>query len=179
MLVAPGCRAEKVAGRSLWLSSRFCCSSSSTWAQNSPAVCRSSYQQSIDRYYSLRGRNLVFVDVDATWQSSGRRARQRFEILNADGPTLILRDTFTGKVFTAGRGADDNLYLNWINVLPASAAVVKPVEVQLEDQVLAGALTHHLRDAGPNLACSTFSSRAKSLWLTRKVTFTLGLRRGL
>jgi inner membrane protein len=137
---SPGCRAERWLALALAIIALLLLVIVDLGPRRPPLAPVLSYQQNIDRYYSLRGRNLVYVDVDGTWQASGRRVRQRFEILNADGPGLILRDTFTGKVLTAGRGPDDNLYLNWINVLPGSAAVVKPVEVHLQDQPLADAL---------------------------------------
>jgi hypothetical protein len=49
-------------------------------------------------------------------------------------------DRFTGKVFTAGRGPDDDLYLNRIRLQPGSPVRVQAVEIQLRDEPLANAL---------------------------------------
>jgi hypothetical protein len=88
----------------------------------------------------LRGRTLVFADVEGTWQATGRRVTDRFEILNAAGESMIMLDRYTGWVFTAGQGADDNLYLNRITVRQGTAANIKPVQVQLRDQLLGDSL---------------------------------------
>jgi membrane-bound metal-dependent hydrolase YbcI (DUF457 family) len=98
------------------------------------------YEEILEQYYSLRGRNQVVAAVEGTWQATGRRIRDRFEILNGVGDSLIMLDRFTGKVFSAGRGAGDNLYLNSIRLEPGSPVKVQAVEVQLNDQTLAAAL---------------------------------------
>jgi membrane-bound metal-dependent hydrolase YbcI (DUF457 family) len=105
-----------------------------------PAVSPPSFEQSLQHYLSLRGRTLAFADVDGVWQATGRRVADRFEILNAAGQSFIMLDRYTGWVFTAGQGADDNLYLNRITVRQGAAADIKPVQVQLRDQLLSEAL---------------------------------------
>jgi len=99
-----------------------------------------SYAQTIERYYALRGRNLVFADVEGTWQTTSRRMSGRFEILNAANESFILLDRYDGKVFTAGRSANDNLYLNRITLQPGSPVRVKPAEIHLQDEPLAAGL---------------------------------------
>lgn len=99
-----------------------------------------SYEQTLERYYGMRGRNLVFAYIEGSWQATGRPVRGRFEILNAAGESYTLLDRYDGKVFTAGRGTEDNLYLNRIILQPGSAAVIKPAEIHLQDQPLADGL---------------------------------------
>jgi inner membrane protein len=99
-----------------------------------------SYEQTVARYYGLRGRNLVFAGVQGTWQATGRRIGARFEILNAVGESFIMLDRFTGTVFTAGRDAFDNLYINHISLQPGAEAQTKAVEVHLQDDSLLEAL---------------------------------------
>jgi membrane-bound metal-dependent hydrolase YbcI (DUF457 family) len=99
-----------------------------------------SYDQTLERYYSMRGKNLVYAYIEGSWQTSGRRLSGTFEILNATGDSYIMLDRYSGKVFSAGRGADDNLYLHRISLQTGPSALVKPVEVQLQDQLLADAL---------------------------------------
>jgi hypothetical protein len=82
----------------------------------------------------------VYANVDGTWQATGRRITDRFEVLNAWGTSLIMLDRYTGKIFTAGRNSSDNLYLNAISVHEGPSAHVKPVEVELRNQRLADAL---------------------------------------
>jgi hypothetical protein len=105
-----------------------------------PPVIVPSYEQILDRYYGLRGRNLVFASVQGTWQTTGQRISGRFEILNAHGTSYIMLDRYTGRIFTAGRNAADSLYLNYIDLQTGEAATVKPAEVQLRDETLAEAL---------------------------------------
>ena len=99
-----------------------------------------SYAQTLDRYYALRGRNQVVAAVEGTWQATGRRITDRFEVLNAAGESFVMLDRFTGKVFAAGRGAADNLYLNSIRLQEGPPIRIQAVEVQLQDQALADAL---------------------------------------
>lgn len=99
-----------------------------------------SYEQTVERYYDLRGRNLVFAAVQGTWQATGRRIGGRFEILNAAGESFIVLDRFSGKVFTAGRSEGDDLYLNRITLQPGASAQTRAVEVHLQDQPLLEAL---------------------------------------
>lgn len=99
-----------------------------------------SYAQTLDRYYALRGRNQVVAAVEGTWQATGRRITDRFEVLNAAGESFVMLDRFTGKVFSAGRGAADNLYLNRIKLQAGPPIRIQAVEVQLQDQALVDAL---------------------------------------
>ncbi|MGD8517174.1 MAG: metal-dependent hydrolase [Anaerolineae bacterium] len=98
------------------------------------------YQESLDRYQAVRGRSLVFSDVEGTWQATGRRVADRFEILNAQGESFVLLDRYTGRVFTAGRSGEDNLYAHRLSVVTGAPADIKAIEVQLEDQQVAEAL---------------------------------------
>jgi hypothetical protein len=101
-----------------------------------PAAPAPTFAQSLDHYYALRGRTLVFADVEGTWQATGRRVRARFEILNAAGESLILLDRYTGQVFSAGRGGEDNVYLNSIRVVQGASASIRPVELHLQGELL-------------------------------------------
>ncbi len=98
------------------------------------------YQQTLERYYALRGRIQVFVYIDGSWQASGRPVSGRFEILNAAGESFIMLDRFGGRVFSAGRGEEDNVYLDRIVLQSGPAVTVKPVEVRLERQPLSDIL---------------------------------------
>jgi membrane-bound metal-dependent hydrolase YbcI (DUF457 family) len=99
-----------------------------------------SYEQTLQRYYSLRGNYLVYATIEGTQQVSGRKINGTFEILNAVGDSYVLLDRYTGDVFSAGRSADDNLYLNRISLQPGSSATIKAVELHLQDQLLADGL---------------------------------------
>jgi hypothetical protein len=66
--------------------------------------------------------------------------RWPFEVLNASGQSFVLFDRYTGDIFTAGRAATDNFYLDRITLQAGDSVRVKPVEVHLEDQRLADAL---------------------------------------
>jgi hypothetical protein len=46
-------------------------------------------------------------------------------------------DRYTGRLFSAGRSADDNLYLNRIDLVAGAPVEVKAVEIHLEDTTLA------------------------------------------
>jgi hypothetical protein len=105
-----------------------------------PVTTPPTFEQSLQEYLSLRGRTLVFADVVGTWQATGRRVAERFEILSASGKSMIMLDRYTGWVFAAGQSASDNLYLNQMTVLEGAAANIKPVEVHLHDQRLGDAL---------------------------------------
>jgi membrane-bound metal-dependent hydrolase YbcI (DUF457 family) len=108
-----------------------------------PSAPTPTYEQSVDRYYSMRGRNLVYAWVEGSWQASGRRIRGTFEVLNVVDESFVMLDRYDGKVFTAGRSPTDNLYVNRISLSEGASVRIKPVEIQLE-----GA---HLRDALPVL----------------------------
>lgn len=49
-------------------------------------------------------------------------------------------DRYSGKVFTAGRNEDDNLYLNRLTLQRGPSAIIKPIELRFRDQRLADAL---------------------------------------
>jgi inner membrane protein len=106
-------------------------------AQSAPMP---TYEQTLDCYRGLQGRNLVYADVEGAWQATGRRIRARFEVLNAIDDSLIMLEPFTGRVFRAGRSAKDQLYLNQVSVWPGDPARVKAVELQLANQPLAEVL---------------------------------------
>jgi hypothetical protein len=106
----------------------------------SSPVTAPSYDQIFERYYGLRGRNLVFASVQGTWQTTGQRISGRFEILNAHGTSYIMLDRYTGRIFTAGRNAEDNLYLNYIDLQAGDTVIIKPAEIHLDQQALADAL---------------------------------------
>jgi hypothetical protein len=99
-----------------------------------------SYEGTLERYYAQRGRVLVYASVQGTWQASGRRIWGTFEILNAGGSSFVLLDRFTGQVFTAGRGAQDDLYINSISLQTGDQVRVKPAEIRLKGEPLAHAL---------------------------------------
>jgi len=99
-----------------------------------------SYEQSLERFHSLQGRNLVSADVEGTWQATGRRVNARFEVLNAVGQSFILLDRYSGTVFSAGRTASDNFYLDRIAIVAGAPAQIRPVELHLQDETLAAAL---------------------------------------
>jgi membrane-bound metal-dependent hydrolase YbcI (DUF457 family) len=99
-----------------------------------------SYEQTLQRYQSGRGNNLIFANLAGVWQATGRRMSGQFEVLNATGQSFIVLDRYTGQVFTAGRQAGDNLYVNQITLQTGPPASVKPVEVHLENERLADAL---------------------------------------
>jgi inner membrane protein len=105
-----------------------------------PPVAQPTYEQNVERYYSLRGRNRVFAHIEGSWQATGRRWGAYLEILNATGESFILWDSFTGEVFTAGRAPEDNFYLSSISLATGEQVRVKPVEVDLENERLADAL---------------------------------------
>lgn len=105
-----------------------------------PPVEVPSYEQSLQRYESLRGRTLVLADVDGIWQATGRRVYARFEVLSMEGESLVMLERFTGRIFRAGRQPEDHLYLNRLSIVAGSAVRVKPVEISLADQLLADAL---------------------------------------
>ncbi len=107
--------------------------------QPAPVVVPS-YEQTVARYHEMRSRNLALADVDGIWQATGQRVTDRFEILNAAGPSFVMLDRYTGRVFTAGRTASDNLYLNRITLRTGSPVRIKAVEAQIHDQALAEAL---------------------------------------
>jgi membrane-bound metal-dependent hydrolase YbcI (DUF457 family) len=105
-----------------------------------PAEPVLSYEQAVSRYYSLRGRNRVLARIEGSWQATGRRWGGSFEILNASGESFLLLDSYTGRIFTAGRGPGNDFYLSSISLAVGDPIRVKPVEVHLVDQFLAESL---------------------------------------
>jgi membrane-bound metal-dependent hydrolase YbcI (DUF457 family) len=103
-------------------------------------VAAPSYQQTLDSYYSMRGRNQVFAYIDGSQQLSGLPIRGWFELLNATGESYIVLDRFSGEIFRAGRNAGDNVYLDRIVLRAGSSVLVKPVELHLENEFLSDAL---------------------------------------
>jgi len=134
-----GCRAERLLVASLTLVGLTLLvvgpSRSEPVAPPSPT-----YQQTLDRYYALRGRIQVFVYIEGSWQASGLPVSGRFEILNAAGESYVMLDRFSSRVFSAGRGEEDNVYLDRIVLQSGPAVKVKPVEVHLESQPLSDIL---------------------------------------
>jgi membrane-bound metal-dependent hydrolase YbcI (DUF457 family) len=100
-------------------------------------IPRPSYEEVLRSYYDMRGRNQVFARVDGTWQASGRRINESFEILNGVGDSLVLLDRYTGQVFQAGREATDHLHLNRIDIQVGPPVSIKDVEIHLEAETLA------------------------------------------
>ncbi len=100
-----------------------------------------SYQQTLERYYSLRGRNLVTAYIEGSWQATGRRGSGRFEVINAADESYVMLDRYTSRVFTVGRTAADNFYPSHVSLQTGPAARVKPIEIHLEGQQLAEALS--------------------------------------
>ena len=105
-----------------------------------PVAPAPSYEQVVAHYYSLRGRNRAFARIEGSWQATGRRWGGSFEVLNASGDSFLLLDSYTERVFSAGRTADVDFYLNSISLTVGDAVRVKPAEVHLEGQRLAEAL---------------------------------------
>jgi inner membrane protein len=105
-----------------------------------PPAAALSYEQTLERYYSMRGRNLVIARVEGSWQATGRRMSGSFEVLNAQGQSFVLLDRYDGAVFTAGREATDNFYPSSISLSLGSAVRIKPVEVHLREQRMFDAL---------------------------------------
>jgi len=139
-LAEPGGRVERWLSAVLGLAGLLLALVVGVGAEPPPPIVVPSYEQTLDRYYGLRGRSQVFANVQGTWQASGRRMAGAFEVLNAVGPSYILLDRYTGQVFSAGRAADDNLYLNGISLQTGEEVRVKPAEIRLAGEPLANAL---------------------------------------
>ncbi len=108
--------------------------------QTRSVVVAVSYEESLARFDSLRGRYLVVADVDGTWQATNRRVTARYEVLSAMGESLVMLDRYTGRVFRAGRQPEDHLYLDRLSIAAGSPVRVKPVEIHLQDELVADAL---------------------------------------
>jgi len=99
-----------------------------------------SYEETLQRYYSMRGNNLMYAFVEGSWQATGLRMSGWLEILNAADESFIMLDRYDGDIFTAGRSVGDNLYLNRITLRTGPSVRIKPVEIHLQNQVLREAL---------------------------------------
>jgi membrane-bound metal-dependent hydrolase YbcI (DUF457 family) len=140
VIQSPGCRAERLLTAGLAFIAILLLFVVDLGAAKPTPTPAPSYQQTLDRYYSMRGINQVFAYIDGSWQLSGQPIRGWFEILNASGDTYIVLDRFTGEIFTAGQGASDNVYANRIVLQTGPTVLVKSVESHLENQALADAL---------------------------------------
>jgi membrane-bound metal-dependent hydrolase YbcI (DUF457 family) len=137
---SPGCLAERTIAAGLAITGLILLFAVDLGRPETLPAPTPTYQQTVERYYSMRGRTLVTAYIDGSWQISGRPISGRFEILNASGASFIMLDRYSGKIFTAGRTADDNVYLNRIILQNGPSVLVKPVEVHLEHQPLSDAL---------------------------------------
>lgn len=95
-----------------------------------------SYEETLQRYYLMRGSNLMYAFVEGSWQATGLRMSGWLEILNAANESFVMVDRYDGKIFTAGRSAGDDLYLNRITLRTGPSVRIKPVEIHLQDQTL-------------------------------------------
>jgi inner membrane protein len=138
--VAPGSRSEQWLSLVLAVSGLAVLFAVDIGQPPPPPAPVPSYSETLEQYYELRGRNQAIASVEGTWQATGRRITDRFEVLNARGESFVMLDRFTGKVFAAGRGADDNLYLNRIRLQVGPPVRIQAVELHLQDEPLAEAL---------------------------------------
>ena len=139
-LESPGSQSERWLAAGLTVTAVLLLFAVDTGSPSPPATPAPSYTQTLEHYYSMRGNNQVFAYVEGTWQVTGRRISGWLEVLNATGESFILLDRYDGKVFTGGRGAHDNLYLNRITLRTGPSVRIKPSEIQLKDQPLATGL---------------------------------------
>ena len=134
-----------------------------------------SYEQTLERYYSMRGRTQVFAYIEGAWQMSGRPISGWFEILNALDDSYLLLDRYTREIFAAGQATDDNVYLTRIVLRTGPSIVIKPVESHLEDQRLSEALgivyemqrepgVQHIHVSGELVLAESQESGAALLW---------------
>ena len=139
VLEARGAFAERVLASSLALVAVVLLFAVSLRPEPAPAPAPS-YEQTLERYYSMRGRTQVFAYIEGSWQISGRPTSGWFEILNAVDESYLLLDRYTREIFRAGQTAGDNVFLTRVVLRAGSPAVVKPVEIHLENQTLLEAL---------------------------------------
>lgn len=137
---APGCPIERMIAAGLAIAGLILLFAVDFGRPEPPPAPAPSYEQTLDRYYSMRGRNQVFAYIDGSWQVSGRPISGRFEILNASDQSYIMLDRYSGRIFTAGLTSEDNVYLNRIVLQSGPSVLVKPVEVHLEHQPLGDTL---------------------------------------
>jgi membrane-bound metal-dependent hydrolase YbcI (DUF457 family) len=138
---SPGCFAERMIATGLAITGLILLFAVDLGRPEPPPAPTLSYQQTLDRYYSMRGRTQVFAYIDGSWQISGQPISGRFEILNASDQSYIVLNRYSGKIFTAGRTAEDNVYLRRIILQDGPSVLVKPVEIHLEHQPLSDALS--------------------------------------
>lgn len=98
------------------------------------------FEEILAQYQAMRGRTLVYADADGVWQISGRRVSARYEIVGALDQSLILLDRYSGALLSGGHSAGDQLYLSRVSFLTGPEVRIKPVEVNLREEKLAGAL---------------------------------------
>jgi len=139
ILEAPGSIAERVLAGSLAAVAVLLLLAVGSHPEPAPAPTPSC-EQTLERYYSMRGRTQVFAYIEGSWQISGRPISGWFEILNALDSSFLLLDRYTREVFTAGQTAADNVYLTRVVLRSGSPTVIKPVEIHLEDETLSEAL---------------------------------------
>jgi membrane-bound metal-dependent hydrolase YbcI (DUF457 family) len=139
ILEAPGSFAERMLAGGLAVAAVLLLLVVGSRPQPAPAPTPT-YEQTLDRYYSMRGRTQVFAYIEGSWQLSGHPISGWFEILNALDDSYLLLDRYTREIFTAGQTAGDNVYLTRVVLRSGPATVVKPAELYLENQRLAEAL---------------------------------------
>ena len=139
MIGAPGGQAERLIAAGLAVIGLILLFTVEIERQEAPSAPTPSYEQTLEHYYSMRGKNQVFAYLDGSWQLSGLPISGRFEILNARDQSYIVLDRYTGKVFTAGRAGEDNVYLNRVILQSGPSVLIKPIEIYLEHQSLGDA----------------------------------------
>jgi inner membrane protein len=185
MVDFPGCRPERILAASLAVVALVLLFAVDLGPVEPAPTPAPTFAQTLDNYYSLRGRNQAFAYIDGSWQLSGQRISGWFEILNASGESYIVLDRFSGKIFQAGRNAGDNVFLNRIVLRTGPSILVKPVELHLKDQPLADGLgivydmqnepgLLHIYTSGNMVLPDTQSSDAPTLWQDHTLT---GLQR--
>jgi hypothetical protein len=139
ILEAPGSFAERVLAGGLAAVAVLLILAVGSRPEPAPAPTPA-YEQTLERYYSMRGRTQVFAYIEGSWQMSGRPISGWFEILNALDDSYLLLDRYTREIFSAGQTAGDNVYLTRVVLRSGPSTVVKPVEIHLEDRTLSEAL---------------------------------------
>ncbi|MFN2183693.1 MAG: metal-dependent hydrolase [Anaerolineae bacterium] len=140
VIESAGCQAERVLAACLAVTAVILLFTVDFGPDQPAPVPAPSYQQTLDSYYSMRGRNQVFAYIDGSQQLSGLPIRGWFELLNASGESYIVLDRFSGEIFRAGRNAVDNVYLNRIVLRSGPSVLVKPFELHLQNERLSDAL---------------------------------------
>ncbi len=136
---APGCQAERVVAAGLVVIGLLLLFALDLGHPDAPQAPVPSYEQTLEQYYTMRGRSQVFAYLDGSWQTSGMPISGRFEILNARDQSYVVLDRYSGMIFTAGQTSEDNVYLNRVILQRGSSIVIKPVDIHLERQSLGDA----------------------------------------